>query len=128
MPRGFRLLLLGEAATFALAAAVHYGALLEGYDHLKAAIAETVIAAVLLAGLVATTLTEGRRARRAALAAQAFAAVGVGVGLFTIAAGPGPRTVLDVVYHLVVLGVLLAGLWWAARHPATPVAVAADRP
>src|SRR5215216_5341905 len=101
-----RLLLLLEASTFVVAAAIHFGALLEGYGHLKAGIAETVIAVVLAAGLV-FTWTLPPWPRRAAIGAQAFAAFGVSVGLFTIAVGVGPRTAPDVVYHLGILAVLL---------------------
>jgi hypothetical protein len=36
--------------------------------------------------------------------------VGVGIGLFTIAIGVGPRTVPDIAYHLGVLVPLGAGL------------------
>ncbi len=104
-----RLLLLTEAATFVAAAAVHFGALVEGYAHRRAGTAETVIAVVLLAGLALTWMASPWP-RRAAIGAQAFAIVGVLVGLFTIAVGVGPRTVPDVAYHLGILAVLVVGL------------------
>jgi hypothetical protein len=47
-------LLLLEAATFLLAALVHFGIGLTGYEHREASIAESVIAAVLLSGVVLT--------------------------------------------------------------------------
>jgi hypothetical protein len=50
MSRVIRLLLLGEAATFIIAAAIHAGLLMSGYEHREAQIAESAIAAVLLAG------------------------------------------------------------------------------
>jgi hypothetical protein len=103
-----RALLLFEASTFVVAAAVHYGALFDGYDHLKAGIAETVIAVVLVAGLLCTWMPTPWP-RNAAMGSQAFAAFGVLVGLFTIAVGVGPRTVADVVYHLGIFAVLVAG-------------------
>jgi hypothetical protein len=56
---------------------------------------------------------------RATIGAQAFAVLGVLVGLFTIAVGVGPRTVPDVAYHLGILAVLVAGLTSSAsgdRH------------
>jgi anaerobic glycerol-3-phosphate dehydrogenase len=113
MSRVLRALLLFEAATFVAAASIHFGAFLAGYDHRKAAIAETVIAVALVAGFVASL----RRAwtRAAAVAAQAFALFGVGVGLFTIAVGVGPRTVADVLYHLGIAAVLAGGLAFAVR-------------
>ncbi|HEV8651644.1 MAG TPA: hypothetical protein VG276_20180 [Actinomycetes bacterium] len=114
-----RLLLLFEAATFVAAAAIHFGALLQGYGHRKAGTAETVIAVVLLAGL-ALTWRAPPWPRRAAVAAQAFAALGVLVGLFTIAVGVGPRTVPDVAYHLCILAVLVVGLALATRGGTPP--------
>jgi heme A synthase len=109
-----RLLLLFEASTFVAAATIHFGALLEGYGHRKAGIAETVIAIVLLAGL-ALTWRASPWPRRAAIGAQAFAIVGVLVGLFTIAIGVGPRTAGDIAYHVGILAVLALGLAIAAR-------------
>ncbi len=43
-------LLLFEAATFAAAALIHFGAISGGYEHHKAGVAESVIAAVLFTG------------------------------------------------------------------------------
>jgi peptidoglycan/LPS O-acetylase OafA/YrhL len=106
---GLRSLLALEALMFLVAAAIHLGALAEGYGHRRAGTAETVIAVVLLAGL-ACTWGKPPWPRNAAVAVQAFALLGVLVGLFTIAVGVGPRTVPDVAYHLVVLGVLVVGL------------------
>jgi heme A synthase len=105
-----------EAATFVAAAAIHFGAFLDGYGHRKAGIAETVIAAVLLAGSALAWSTP-TRARRAVVGTQAFASFGVFVGLTTIAIGVGPRTALDIAYHLAILAVLLVGLVLAARNP-----------
>ncbi len=60
-----RLFLLFEAVTFAAAAAIHAGALFDGHRHREAAIAETVIAIVLIAGLaVSWTHNHGRFASR----------------------------------------------------------------
>jgi hypothetical protein len=108
-----RYLLLFESATFIVAASIHFGALLDGYEHTKAGRAESVIAVVLLAGFALSF----RRARLAVIAAQAFAALGVCVGLVTIAVGVGPRTVLDVAYHVAILAVLGTGLAIALRNP-----------
>ena len=104
--RGFLML---EATTFAVAAAVHFEFLLDGYGHLYAAAAETVIALVLLAGL-ALTRTREPWPLRAAAAAQGFAVVGVLIGLAAIAVGVGPQTAGDLAYHLAILVVLAAGL------------------
>ena len=73
-----------------------------------------MIAAVLLAGL-ALTWAPAPWPRRALVGAQAVAAGGVLIGLFTIAVGVGPRTLPDVTYHLGILAVLVGGLAFARR-------------
>ena len=110
-----RLFLVSEAATFLAAAAIHSGALVGGHRHREAAIAETVIAIVLIAALVLGFTPRPWPARLAVLA-QGFALAGTLVGLFTIAIGVGPRTVPDVAYHVAIVLVITAGL--AAVLPA----------
>lgn len=105
-----------EAATFILAAAIHSGFLVAGYDHRDAAIAETVIAAVLLAGLT-TSLLRPAWTRRAGLIAQGFALLGTLVGIFTILVGVGPQSTPDIVYHIAIVIVLIAGLIAVRREP-----------
>jgi len=117
MKRTIRLFLLFTGATFALAASIHYGALIDGYAHREAAIAETVIASVLLAGL-ALSLILPSWTRPIGLFALAFAAAGTLVGMFTIAIGIEPRTVPDIIYHVAILIALGWGLLVAARVPA----------
>ena len=107
--RKIRLILLFEAAAFFAASLVHSGVLIRGYEHEGARIAEGVIGAVLLLGLALTWGGEAW-ARRAALAAQVFAILGTIVGLFTVIIGVGPRTVPDVIYHIAIILVLIAGL------------------
>jgi hypothetical protein len=116
MAKILRLLLLVEAATFIAAASVHAGALIRGYEHREARIAETVIALVLIAGATMTWVRPAF-ARAAALAAQGFALFGTLIGIFTIAIGIGPRSALDVVYHVIIVAVLAWGLVvaWRAR-------------
>jgi hypothetical protein len=111
-----RLFMLVEAATFIVAAAIHGGRLVVGYEHREARIAETVIAFVLLAGAALTWSRPGS-ARAAGLVAQGFALLGTLVGIFTIVIGIGPRSVLDIVYHAAIVGVLAWGLAvaWHAR-------------
>jgi hypothetical protein len=48
-----RILVLFEAATFVAASLIHSGALIAGYEHQQARIAEGVIAIVLLVGAIA---------------------------------------------------------------------------
>lgn len=112
-----RVFLLVEAIAFALAAMVHFGVLIHGYEHDKARIAESIIALVLLGGL-AVSLLRPSLTSVAALVAQAFALFGTLVGLFTIAVGVGPRTVPDVIYHIAIIIVLIFGLIAANRTSA----------
>jgi hypothetical protein len=104
-----RLFLIVEAISFGLAALIHSGLFLDGYDHDEARIAESIIAIVLLFGLI-VGLVRPDLVRAAGIGAQAFALLGTCVGLFTIAVGVGPRSVLDVVYHLTIIAVLIWGL------------------
>jgi hypothetical protein len=114
VPISLRSLMLLEAVTFLAAAAIHAGFLVGGYEHREARIAETVIAVVLLGGAIAASFGPVW-ARRAGLIAQGFALVGTTVGIFTIAIGVGPRTLADVLYHIIIVCVLIYGLLLAAR-------------
>ena len=104
-----RLFLLGEGLSFAAASLVHAGVLLSGHEHPQAKVAEGLIALVLLGGLAlswlrpAVTLPVG-------LAVQGFALLGTLVGLITIASGGGPRSPLDLGFHVGVVLVLGCGL------------------
>lgn len=109
MVRTIRLFLLCEAAAFMAAALVHFGVLMDGYQHRKAGTAESVIGVVLLVGL-ALTFIRPRSARQLGLAAQGFALLGTLVGLFTIAIGVGPRTAPDIAFHLSIVLILVCGL------------------
>ena len=113
-----RLFLFVESAAFFTAASIHFGLLVNGYEHLKAAIAESVIGAVLLVGLASTWIRPGS-IRMFGLAAQAFALFGTCVGIFTIAIGVGPRSVPDIAYHIGIVIVLVSGLMVAARAPSS---------
>jgi hypothetical protein len=114
MTQTIRLFLLLEAAAFVAAASVHFSLVIAGYEHRKAGVAESVIAAVLILGLAVTSL--GRTwTRRVGLAAQAFALVGTLTGVFTITIGVGPRTLPDVAYHFAIMAVLIWGLVVAVR-------------
>jgi hypothetical protein len=110
------LLLLVEGASFVAASMVHRGAFVSGYEHGKAAVAETVIGSLLLAGFLAAW-TAPRWRRTAAIGVQAFALLGTLVGLFTIAIGVGPRTGPDLAYHAAILALLGYGLATVARAP-----------
>jgi hypothetical protein len=106
--------MLGEAATFIVAASIHAGFLISGYEHREARIAETVIALVLVAGALLTWIRPAL-AGAAGLTAQGFALLGTLVGIFTIIMGIGPQSVPDVVYHIFIVAVLAWGLAMARR-------------
>lgn len=117
-----RVFLLCEAAAFAVAAAIHSGMLVSGYEHSRARIAESVLAAVLLLGLVASFVQPSWTAR-AGVIAQTIALLGTLVGVFTIVVGVGPRTVPDVIYHLAIIVVLIAGIRAARQYRDATTAV-----
>jgi heme A synthase len=89
--------------------AIHFGLLIGGYGHRGAGAAESVIAAVLVAGLL-LTWTPPPWSRRAAIAAQSIGVLGVLLGLFTVALGIGPRTTFDLALNATLLLTLIAGL------------------
>lgn len=104
-----RVFLLAEALVFVVAALVHARTLLEGYEHDKAEIAESVLAAVLFIGFL-IAWKRSAWTRIAGIMTQGFAFFGTLIGLFTIVVGLGPQSTLDVVYHLAMIAVLLWGL------------------
>jgi len=114
MMRAIRLFMLVEAVSFSVAAFIHSGGLIAGYEHRQARIAEGVIAIVLLGGLALTWIRPAWT-RTVGLSAQAFALLGTLVGIFAMAVGVGPRTVPDVVYHVGIVIVLACGLSVIAR-------------
>ena len=105
-----------EALAFVAAALVHAGALVSGYEHREAWIAESVIACVLALGFVVTAAAP-RLTRAAGLATQGFALLGTLVGVTMIAIGVGPQSAFDVLLHAGFLMLLAAGLIVTARYP-----------
>lgn len=116
LKRTTRALLGVEGASFLLAAMIHAGMLVQGYEHQEAMIAEGIIGTVLLVGL-AMTWVRPRSMFSIAAVVQAFALVGTLVGAWTIIIGIGPRTIPDIVYHVVIVVMLVMGLGvtWRAR-------------
>jgi hypothetical protein len=109
-----RTFLLLEVILFAAASLLHRGLFVSGYEHLKAAVAESVLGLVLASGF-AVVVYRPYAARVAALWAQCVALFGVIVGIFTIAIGIGPRTRLDYGIHGLMVVVLLMGISAARR-------------
>jgi hypothetical protein len=112
-----RTIIAVAAASLLIAASLHAGILIRGPFN-QAALYETSIAVVLVVGL-ALTFIGPRAARRAGLVAQAFALAGACVGLYLSLRGIGPNTVLDVIYHVGLIGLLVVGLVVAWRLKAT---------
>ena len=104
-----RAFLLVQIAIFLALVTIHFGMLVGGYRHPAAGTTELVIAVVLAFGFL-LTWTPPPWSQRAATAAQSFGTLGVLVGLFTIALGIGPRTILDLSLDVVLLLALIAGL------------------
>ena len=117
MRQTIRLFLLLAGVSLLVAALVHRGVLVTGYEHREASAAETVIAGVLLLGFGLTWIWPVW-IRQLGLVALGFALLGTLVGVITIAIGVGPRTVPDVAYHLAILVALAWGLVVAGRAPA----------
>lgn len=114
MTQVIRVFMVLEGAAFSVAALIHFGLLIGGYEHQKAGTTESVIALVLFVGL-AVSWIRPKSTRGAGLAAQGFALLGTLVGIFTIAVGVGPRTAPDIAYHVGIVLVLVAGLVVAVR-------------
>ena len=114
-----RVFLVAELALFALASLLHRGILANGFEHSRAAIAESIIALVLAIGF-AITVYSPKEARVAALWTQGFALLGVCVGVLMILIGVGPQTGLDYGIHVVMAVTLIAGLIVAKRTASPP--------
>lgn len=109
------ILFLVETALYAIASLTHAGLFLEGHEHRQAMIAEAVISAVLLLGLISLSL-DRPWSRIAAISVQSLALLGTLVGAFTIAVGVGPQSTLDYITHAVMILLLVTGLVWLARN------------
>lgn len=104
-----RVILAAEVAIFALAAAAHRGWIGAGFEHARAATAETAIALFLLLGfhLVKAVPEHGRAI---GLIAHVFALVGALTGVLVVALGVGPQTGPDKIYLAATLTFLVAVL------------------
>jgi hypothetical protein len=114
MHKPIRLFIFFEGLAFVIANLIHFGVLMNGYQHFWAGRAEGVIGAVLLIGFLLTWILPGW-ARGIGIAVQAFALLGTGVGIYTIAIGIGPRTIPDITFHIAIVIALIAGLVVTAR-------------
>ncbi len=105
-------LMLGNAALFVFGALQHAGV---GFGPLRepviipASIVELVCALTLIWGFVAV-LTVSVKAWRAALIGNVIAMSGVAIGMVALAAGAGPRTASNDLYHRIMLALAAASL------------------
>ena len=125
MTRALRWIMAVAAVSLLAVAALHAGLVIPGRSD-DAAIYETGVAAVLALGLGVTFIGPAW-ARWGGLVATVLALAGATVGLFMALRGLVPNTVLDIVYHVALIALLLAGIVVAWRVPSRPLPLAADR-
>ena len=119
MTNTLRFILAAAALSLLVAAALHAGLFLPGrFD--DAAMYETGVAAVLLVGF-GLTFVGPAWARWGGLAASIVALAGASIGLYMAVRGFAPNTALDIVYHVALIGLLLAGVVVASRGPVRPI-------
>jgi flagellar motor component MotA len=107
--RAVRLFLSAEVLAFWMASLVHAGILLRGYEHRPAMVAEGVIGAVLVLGLL-MILMDARSTRIVGSVVQGFALLGTLVGIFTTVIGVGPHSRFDVALHGMFVVLLVSGM------------------
>lgn len=118
-----RTLLFLEAASLLVAAFLHVG-LLTSSPPDDAAMYEAGIAVILAVGLAITKVRPGH-ARITGLVVQAIALVGASIGTYATLRGIGPNSPLDIVYHVALIALIVAGLAVAWRLPANASEAAA---
>jgi hypothetical protein len=112
--KAIQLFLLFEGIAFIAASLTHFGVLMHGHEHRPAGTAGGVIGIILLIGYTLTWVLP-KWTRGVGIAVQAFALLGTGVGIYTIAIGVGPRTIPDIIFHVLIVIALLSGLIVAFR-------------
>jgi hypothetical protein len=119
MTNTLRFILAAAALSLLVAAALHAGLVLPGrFD--DAAMYETGVAVVLLVGF-GLTFVGPAWARWGGLAASIVALAGASIGLYMAVRGFAPNTALDIVYHVALIGLLLAAVVVASRGPVRPI-------
>ena len=109
-----KIFLISEIIGFAGAALVHFGILINGYEHEKAGIAESVIALVLLIGFIIISLNP-ERLKITSYVVQGFALFGTLIGVFTMIVGVGPQSMPDKIFHVCISIILITGLILTAK-------------
>lgn len=116
--QSLRTILAVSAVAFGLVAFVHTGWLTPDWTDPAARLAEGLIAADLVVCLV-ITYRWPRTARPVALVGQVLALLFTMLGATITLLVGGPRMVIEVGYHLVLIGLLVVGIVIAWRMPAT---------
>jgi len=113
-----RVILFVEAASLVVASTLHSG-ILTNEPSDQAFVFEGSIAVILAIGLGVTFAGAGP-ARLGGLVTQAIAFAGASIGFVLALRGAAPNTIADVVYHVVLLGLIAVGLRvaWALPAPA----------
>jgi hypothetical protein len=106
---GVRLTLSLAATAFGIASLIHGGVLYTGHEHANAETAEGVIAVVLIIAILASWIWPAA-IRAIALSGLGFALLGTLAGVIAIAAGVGPQSMYDIIFHTLLIIGLLAGL------------------
>jgi hypothetical protein len=112
MRRTIGIVMLSNAALFVLGAVQHTGIPIGPLHEpviIPAAIVESICALTLIWGLV-SVLTGSRHEWFAALAGNLVAIAGVALGMVALAAGAGPRTASNDLYHRIMLALSAVAL------------------
>jgi hypothetical protein len=112
MRQTLTLLMLGNAALFVLGALQHAGLAIGTLREpviIPASIVELLCALALVWGVFAV-LRRSLKAWRAALIGNLIAIAGVAIGMVALAAGAGPRTASNDLYHRIMLALAAASL------------------
>ena len=105
-------LMLGNAALFVLGALQHAGVAIGPLHEpviIPASIVELLCAVALIWGVVAAW-TRSPKAWRATLIGSVVAIAGVAIGMVALAAGAGPRTVSNDLYHRIMVALSATSL------------------
>jgi hypothetical protein len=113
------------ALSLLVVAALHAGLIFPGPFN-DAAMYETGVASVLIVGLGLTFIGPAS-ARWGGLVATVLALAGASIGLYMALRGLGPNTVPDIVYHVALIALLLAGVAAAWRVPSRRLPSAGGR-
>lgn len=108
--------LLAEGLAFSLVALLHVGLPIDGYEQREAVIFESMLGGFLFLGYMVTRFNSSWT-RRTGIASQGLAVLGTVIVRFSIIAGHGSWTIVDLFFYRVITAVLLWGLVVAIIAP-----------